>query len=158
VRQDHKEAYLIDVWRDRVDFPALVKKVLELRQSFGAALVLIEDAGSGTSLIQTLNERHCPVCGIKPSGDKITRMSTGSVLIEGGRVLFPAKRTPALDDFLAELLAFPHGVHDDQVDSTSQFLGWLNDRRRSSQTGMGIIKNGVFYPVYRDTKLRLHMF
>lgn len=59
VRDDYEEAYLIDVWRDRVDFPALVKKVLELRQSFGADLVLVEDAGSGTSLIQTLNERLC---------------------------------------------------------------------------------------------------
>jgi predicted phage terminase large subunit-like protein len=154
VRHDHEEAYLIDVWRDRVDYPALVKKVLELRTSFGADLILVEDAGSGTSLIQTLNERHCPVCGIKATGDKVTRMSIGSVLIEAGRVLFPAKRTPPLDDFLAELLAFPHGAHDDQVDSTSQFLGWLNDRRRASQTCVGIIKNGKFHPVYANTRLR----
>jgi phage terminase large subunit-like protein len=29
-----------------------------------------------------------------------------------------------LDSFLLELLAFPHGKHDDQVDSVSQFLAW----------------------------------
>jgi phage terminase large subunit-like protein len=51
----------------------------------------------------------------------------------GGHVRFPVKRTPALDGFLAELLAFPNGVHDDQVDSTSLFLGWLNQRRRTPQ-------------------------
>ena len=34
---------------------------------------------------------------------------------------------PWLDDFLLELLAFPHGKHDDQVDSTSQFLKWASN-------------------------------
>ena len=29
-----------------------------------------------------------------------------------------------LDGFLHELLAFPYGQHDDQVDSVSQFLNW----------------------------------
>jgi hypothetical protein len=82
-------------------------------------------------------------------------MSTGSVLIEGERVFFPAKRNLALDDYLAELLAFPHGAHDDQVDSTSQFLGWLNDRRLPSRGRAGIIQNGKFYPVYPGTKIRI---
>jgi phage terminase large subunit-like protein len=45
--------------------------------------------------------------------DKISRMSIGSVLIEGGQVLFPAKRTPRLDDYLSELMTFAHGDHDD---------------------------------------------
>jgi phage terminase large subunit-like protein len=57
---------LIDVWRDRVEFPALIKKVLELRTSFDADLVLVEDAGSGTSLIQTLNERTAGSVRSKP--------------------------------------------------------------------------------------------
>jgi hypothetical protein len=36
-------------------------------------------------------------------------------------VLFPEK-APWLDDLLAELLAFPKGRNDDQVDSVSQLL------------------------------------
>ena len=31
---------------------------------------------------------------------------------------------PWLPEFLSELLAFPNGRHDDQVDSVSQFLFW----------------------------------
>jgi phage terminase large subunit-like protein len=34
-----------------------------------------------------------------------------------------------LDDFLLELLAFPYGRHDDQVDSVSQYLNWAAKRR-----------------------------
>jgi predicted phage terminase large subunit-like protein len=31
-------------------------------------------------------------------------------------------KAPWLDAFLAELVSFPHGKHDDQVDSVVQFL------------------------------------
>ena len=38
---------------------------------------------------------------------------------------------PWLDDFKAEILAFPNGRFDDQVDSLSQFLGWAERSKRS---------------------------
>ena len=31
---------------------------------------------------------------------------------------------PWLDEFRSEMLRFPQGRHDDQVDSLSQFLAW----------------------------------
>ncbi len=34
------------------------------------------------------------------------------------------ERAPWLDDFRLEVLAFPYGRFDDQVDSLSQFLTW----------------------------------
>jgi len=140
VRQDYEEAYLLNVWRDRIDFPGLLRKVLELHRCYKPDLILVEDAGSGMSLIQTLKEQQCSVRAWKPEADKVTRMSTGSVLIEGGQVLFPKKRTPALDDYMSELLSFPHGLHDDQVDSTSQFLGWLRERRHAAQFGPKLLR------------------
>jgi len=33
-----------------------------------------------------------------------------------------------LFDYLEELSAFPTGQYDDQVDSTTQFLNWINLR------------------------------
>jgi predicted phage terminase large subunit-like protein len=41
-------------------------------------------------------------------------------------VLLPAE-APWLDEFRTELLRFPQGRHDDQVDSLSQFLAWAAD-------------------------------
>ncbi len=35
-----------------------------------------------------------------------------------------------LQDFQTEILQFPHGRHDDQVDSLSQFLAWVSRPRR----------------------------
>jgi len=126
-----QDAFLIDVWRGRVDFPTLLKMAAELRQRHCAAVTLIEDAGSGTSLIQALSEKGIHATAMKPTADKITRLSTASALIEGGRVRFPSK-APWLDDFTAELLAFPGGTHDDMVDSVSQFIDWLQYRLRNA--------------------------
>jgi predicted phage terminase large subunit-like protein len=36
------------------------------------------------------------------------------------------RRAPWLEDLRTEILAFPHGVHDDQADSISQALSWLS--------------------------------
>ena len=113
--------YLRDVWRGRVDYPTLKAKVKELAQKFGADEVLIEDAGSGTFLVQELNWEVRGLKGVKPDRDKQTRMAAASAKIESGQV-FLLEGAPWLADFEAELLAFPVSRYDDQVDSVSQAL------------------------------------
>ena len=122
-----KDYYLLDVWRDRVTFPDLKKKLHELARRFGANRILIEDAGLGLNLIQEL--RANPQMGvprpvaIKPKGDKVTRMEAQCARFEAGQVHLP-KDAPWLDGFEREILAFPYSRNDDQVDSVSQFLNW----------------------------------
>jgi len=64
-----------------------------------------------------------------PEADKITRLYTCQPAFESGSVFFP-KQAPWLEDLLSELLSFPSGRHDDQVDSLSQALRWLDERKR----------------------------
>jgi phage terminase large subunit-like protein len=66
--------------------------------------------------------RHDP--SDRPEGSKADRFATGSAKIEAGHIHLP-KEASWLDQFLMELLSFPNGRHDDQVDSVSQFLTWL---------------------------------
>ena len=61
--------------------------------------------------------------GRKPEGSKADRMVAQSAKIEAGHVYLP-REAHWLDTFMLELLAFPNGRHDDQVDSVSQFLNW----------------------------------
>jgi|HubBroStandDraft_1064217.scaffolds.fasta_scaffold30469_1 predicted phage terminase large subunit-like protein len=49
--------------------------------------------------------------------------------IEAGHVLLPSD-APWLPLFKSELLQFPHGKYDDQVDSFSQLLAWMAGRTR----------------------------
>jgi predicted phage terminase large subunit-like protein len=90
---------------------------------------LIEDFGSGTSLIQELNGMGIRAIPIRPEGDKVMRMSAQSAKIEGGEVYLP-RHAKWLDDLRTEILAFPRGLHDDQVDSISQALNWMSRPRR----------------------------
>jgi predicted phage terminase large subunit-like protein len=129
-----------------------VKKVIELRRVHSADIVLVEDAASGTSLIQVLRERGLVARAVKPTGDKIVRMSAGSALIEGGHIFLPAGPTCWRDNYIAELLSFPNGVHDDMVDATPQFLGWLAERRKAPQAGVWF--NGKFQPLTNDPTIR----
>jgi hypothetical protein len=62
--------------------------------------------------------------GVKPEGSKVDRMVAQSAKIEAGHVYLPNSAS-WLGEFLTELLSFPYGRHDDQVDSVSQFLRWL---------------------------------
>jgi predicted phage terminase large subunit-like protein len=118
--------YLLDLHRERLEFPALKRRVAALRRQHGADAVLIEDRGSGTQLIQALLEEGLHAIAVAPEADKATRLYAQSMHIEAGRVLLPAE-APWLDEFRTELLRFPQGRHDDQVDSLSQFLAWAAD-------------------------------
>lgn len=122
---DESSYYLIDVLRERLEFPDLRRRVMSHAASFHAESVLIEDAGSGMHLIQELrSEGSIRPIPIRPEGDKIMRLMACSPLIEAGRMLLPESAF-WLDDFMDEILAFPYGRFDDQVDSVSQFLSWV---------------------------------
>jgi predicted phage terminase large subunit-like protein len=119
--------YLVDLIRVRLDYPALRRKIIEVYDQWHRPTILIEDAGSGTSLLQDLYEKNIPAVGIEPEGDKVLRMSAQTAKIEAGAVHLP-RNAPWLDDLRSEVLAFPRGVHDDQVDSISQALGWMSSQ------------------------------
>ena len=107
-----------------MDQPALRRKVVDMYHQWGKPTLLVEDIGSGTYLRQELRELNIPSIGILPDGDKVIRMSGQSPKIEAGAVLLPID-APWLDDLRSEILSFPNGSHDDQVDSISQALKWL---------------------------------
>lgn len=117
--------HLIDVFRARLEYPDLKRRVLAEAERHHAQVVLIEDKCSGTHLIQDLRQEGMirPIA-IHPAGDKITRMSAQSAKIEAGNVLLP-EQASWLQDFQTEILQFPYSRHDDQVDSVSQFLSWI---------------------------------
>jgi len=127
-RGDH--CFLLDLWREQVDYPALRHAVWRLRTKYPKATLLIEDNGSETSLIQDLRADKVAAIGINPEGDKLTRAAKISAQFEAGSVFFP-KTAPWLSGLKAELLGFPNVRHDDQVDSVTQALSWVGQRRQN---------------------------
>jgi predicted phage terminase large subunit-like protein len=118
---------LLDVFRQKLEFPALRRMILELAELHHAHIVLIEDKASGTSLIQDLRAASFSKVQAAPAldGNKVMRLRLQTAKIEGGFVRFP-KKAPWLDEYLRELTSFPNSKYDDQVDSTVFALAWVS--------------------------------
>jgi predicted phage terminase large subunit-like protein len=128
-----KRYYLLDVFRQRLNYPDLKRKVQELARRDRPRKILIEDKASGTQLIQELKAQglYAITAYQPPSGtDKIMRLHAQTAVFENGRVLMPA-RAPWLADYVNELTSFPGSRHDDQVDSTAQALDYLRTHERN---------------------------
>jgi predicted phage terminase large subunit-like protein len=69
-----KNLCLLHVLRKRMEYPELKRAVREQREAFDASVVLIDDKGSGTQLIQELiQEGLHAVTRYQPQSDKIMR-------------------------------------------------------------------------------------
>lgn len=114
--------YLLDVFREQLNYPDLLRAVVKLKKDFQATVVIVEHAGSGISLFQNLHDPNDQwIFNLNPRGDKAARLAQQSAKIEDGMVYLPRK-APYLSPFESELAAFPRGKNDDQVDALSQFL------------------------------------
>lgn len=120
--------YLLDVFREQLNYPDLRRAVIFLQDEFQATIVVVEAAGSGISLYQDLRRtRETWLFNIHPEGDKVSRLAHQSAKIEEGLVYLP-ETAPWLSAFESEVAVFPNGKHDDQVDSMTQFLKVLDHR------------------------------
>lgn len=126
--------YLVDLFKQRVEFPELKRAANVLYQKHKPNGVLIEDKASGQSLVQELRrETNIPIVAIKVDSDKVSRAYAVTPMIESGRVFLP-EGAPWLLDYINSLATFPNAAHDDDVDSTTQALNYL--ARGGGKTGL----------------------
>jgi len=135
---------LLHVERARLPYPELLDRVRLIHAKWRPDLVLIEDTSLGTPLLGELRRdargyngreraHRCQYLAIKPAASKEERLLAGTHLLYTGKVFFPAEAA-WLEDYQRELLAFPDAKHNDQVDSTSQFLEWASSTRARART------------------------
>jgi predicted phage terminase large subunit-like protein len=122
------DIFLLDIVRDQLEVPDLRRRIVEAHTRHKAEATLIEDTDIGRALVQEFR-RSGPIRPIlsKIRYDKMARLLAQAPKFEAGQVMLP-REAPWLATFLSELLAFPNGAHDDQVDSTSQALKWLSQK------------------------------
>jgi predicted phage terminase large subunit-like protein len=145
VQDRGRKINLVDLVRGRLEYPQLVAEAINLWRKWKvdgiSANLVIEDKGSGTSLIQSLkNERiYAHQHHGKLEGDKVMRLTAQAAQFHAGVVHF-REDTPWFGDLMSELLGFPGVRHDDQVDSISQALAFINWREshRTTVTPLGI--------------------
>lgn len=113
---------LLSAVKGRWDFPELKKIALEEYRYWDPETVIIEAKASGMPLTHELRQVGIPVVNFTPGrgSDKLTRVNSIAPLFEAGLVWAPDEQWA--HELIEECAAFPHGEHDDLVDSTTQAL------------------------------------
>ncbi|WP_100331280.1 phage terminase large subunit [Bacillus xiapuensis] len=119
--------YLLDMVRDRQNFPETMKAIRHLSEKWPEAKAkYVEDKANGPAVIQMLQDEISGLIAVNPEGGKEVRANAVSPLVEAGNVYLPHPSiAPWVNDFIEEATAFPNGKHDDMVDSATQALNKL---------------------------------
>lgn len=120
--------YLLDCYQDRLDIVELQNAFDRLVSRWKPDVVLVEDCSSGTQLVQLVKKRGGRagprVVPILPRENKAERWFFQVRKFAEGLVHVP-RCADWLDAYVEELMGFPKGPFSDQVDTTSQFLRWM---------------------------------
>jgi predicted phage terminase large subunit-like protein len=113
---------LLDAFKERMEFPELKKRALELYQEWEPDTLIIEKKAAGAPLLYELRKIGVPLSEYTPGkgNDKIARVNAIADLFASGIVWCPDTRWA--EEVMDELASFPNGDHDDLVDSSSQAL------------------------------------
>jgi predicted phage terminase large subunit-like protein len=158
--EDTRRLLLLDAFRARIEGADHMATLERLHKAWKPRFWGIERATFGLSLIQTASRTgRIPVRELKPDWDKVSRAYAAAALMEAGRLWFP-KDAQWMDDWLAELMAFDKGRHDDCVDVTAYAAHLLNQRlmppRRSREPERDDIE-GRIWAQLRDKKRQGHV-
>ena len=111
---------LVDAVKGRYEFPELRRIALDQYKYWNPESVIIEAKAAGLPLTYELRQMDIPVQNFTPSkgNDKHVRVNTCAPLFESGMIWAPDQKFA--EEVIEECAAFPHGDHDDLVDSTTQ--------------------------------------
>lgn len=149
-RKDGKKcALLLDSWDDNLNYPKLRKRALkdwkalyggrpgdQLHPPRRADIILMEEKGSGISLIQDLRAANLPVHAYNPGrADKYARAQMSLPIYELDLIYVlespkrPGQPISWAAPFVTQLTTFGHKVsaHDDYVDTFTQFCIYARD-------------------------------
>ena len=113
---------LLDAYKERLEFPELKAKALEMYKAYQPDAFVVEGKAAGMPLIFELRSMGIPVTEYTPSrgNDKIARVNAVADLFASGVVWCPETRWA--EEVVEEFAAFPNAEHDDLVDSSTQAL------------------------------------
>lgn len=134
----HNGIYIVDVFKERMEYPALFDALVQRYEAQCADSVVVEDKSSGISVIQDLQKNtRVPVIAYQVgSRSKVDRAVAQTEYVRGGNVWIPEDGvTPWMEEFLDEIETFPNSLYKDQVDTFTMGLDYL---RNSSALTQGL--------------------
>lgn len=109
------ELLLLDLVRSRMEGPEIVPALRRVYERWRPVSIGVEQVAFQLSIVQAAQRNGLPVVALKPDRDKVSRAMTAAARMEASQVFFP-RDASWLAELERELLQFPAGKHDDQVD------------------------------------------
>ena len=121
------QMYLVDFWRDKVEFPDLQDQIKSMGRKWKADAIAIEDASSGIAISQSMARatKGMAVFPVrKGNNDKVQKLNAVLGEYKAHNVILPVK------EFYTELIEeehrlFPAGEQDDMVDAIRVGVKWF---------------------------------
>ena len=140
--------FLLDQFREQVDFVGLRDAVRLYRKRFRPVAILIERAANGHALISELARKYRELLPIDvPRRSKSARFRVHADTIIAQRIRLP-ENAPWRTGFVQEFCEFPKGMFTDQVDAATQFLdhaGKFADLAPTPRAGIAVAVYGRGY-------------
>lgn len=149
-RKMRNYAMLMDCWTDHLTYPQLRPRIIkDWNQEYGGNkkdilnkprrpdTVIIEEKGSGISLIQDLRQARVPVVAYNPGrASKVSRGNLSAPMLETGAFfVLESSKDPGMPvrwarPLLLQMEQFPAGENDDLVDTFTQATIYLQRSER----------------------------
>lgn len=123
--------YLLGQVRKRMSFTDTCTAVKQMTVKWPKSLTkLVEAKANGNAIVDHLKSEISGFVLVEPQGGKEARAQAVEPLFAAGNVYLPDPAwQPWVSAYVEELLAFPAGSDDDQVDATTQALVYLHGKR-----------------------------
>jgi predicted phage terminase large subunit-like protein len=135
--------FILDMFCEKLEFPELLQKTKEFIALHGPDFVLIEDAASGQSLIQTIKKDIPILRPIKVSRDKISRATSSIIPFKDHKVYMQFGHWNKA--YKNQLCSFNNRLdtEDDLVDCTSMAFNWFIQNSRSATGSTSVVSRKV---------------
>ena len=141
------DKYLLDQVRRRMGFNEQLEVMKSLCQKWpNATSKWIEEAANGAALISTLRSSIPGIIAVRPQGSKLARAEAISPQVQAGNIYLPDPSiAPWINEYIEEWAMFPNGVHDDQVDTTTQAISKLTEGQTQDFQFVRLTQTSKFY-------------
>lgn len=109
------ELLVLDIVRKRLEGPDHLGLLHQVYERHAPCEIFVERVGYQLALVQEARRSGLPIRELSPDRDKVSRALFAAARMEGGNI-YLRQNASWLEDLEGELLAFPRGRFDDQVD------------------------------------------
>jgi predicted phage terminase large subunit-like protein len=156
-----------DMVREKMGFSKTLKTVHEFaRKHPDYKAILIEDKANGSGIIDMLSKQYTDeegniwpklrrVIEVEPNGSKQERLEGQIPMYEAKEIWLPHPSiAPWIEDYINEHKVFPNGKNDDQVDSGTQAIQYLDNVGGMSMKDVNKKKQDPFRKTFNESKRR----